>query len=180
MGSCVSHFNVSVIVWAKSQDSVHKTHFLKRKEVQGGSNQGPSAYQPSALPLGRTGSRKTRPILLDSYLRTWRRLKSDPGSGEGAGRGDRAHTGRLRPQAVTQTRHGPSYSVLTRTCGAVSSQTLGAGPTQGGSAHRLSLKRGTAHSTQFLPVHVAPSPVRPGGQGPHRKAPPTGWHSTPG
>ena len=52
----MSHFNVSLIVWAKSQDSVHKPQFLKRKESRSGSNQGPSAYQPSALPLGHTGS----------------------------------------------------------------------------------------------------------------------------
>ena len=32
VGSCVSHFNVSLTVWAKSQDSVHKPHFLSRKE----------------------------------------------------------------------------------------------------------------------------------------------------
>ena len=56
MDSCVSHFNVSLIVWAKSQDSVHKPPFLKRKESRSGSNQGPSAYQHSALPLGHTGS----------------------------------------------------------------------------------------------------------------------------
>ena len=55
--SCVSHYNVSLTVWAKSQDSVHKPQFLKRKESRSGSNQGPSAYQPSALPLGHTGSR---------------------------------------------------------------------------------------------------------------------------
>ena len=30
MGSCVSH--VSLIVWAKSKDSVHKPQFLKRRE----------------------------------------------------------------------------------------------------------------------------------------------------
>ena len=40
----------------KSQDSVHKPQFLKRKDSRSGSNQGPSAYQPSALPLGHTGS----------------------------------------------------------------------------------------------------------------------------
>ena len=28
----MSHFNVSLIVWAKSQDSVHKPQFLKRRE----------------------------------------------------------------------------------------------------------------------------------------------------
>ena len=31
-GSCVSHFNISLIVWAKPQDSVHKPQFLKRRE----------------------------------------------------------------------------------------------------------------------------------------------------
>ena len=40
-----------------SQDSVHKPHFLKRKECRSGSNRGPYAYQPSALPIGHTGSR---------------------------------------------------------------------------------------------------------------------------
>ena len=54
--SCVSHFNVSLIVWTKSKDSVHKPQFLKRKESRSGSNQGPSAYQPSALTLGHTGA----------------------------------------------------------------------------------------------------------------------------
>ena len=28
----MSHFNVSLIVWARSQDSVHKPQFLKRRE----------------------------------------------------------------------------------------------------------------------------------------------------
>ena len=46
-------------MWAKSQDSVHKSQFLKRKESRSGSNRGPSAYQPSALPLGHTGSQAT-------------------------------------------------------------------------------------------------------------------------
>ena len=32
VGSCVSHFNVSLIVWARSQDSVRKPQFLKRRE----------------------------------------------------------------------------------------------------------------------------------------------------
>ena len=52
---CVSHFNVSLIVWAKSQDSVHEPQLLKTKESRSGSNRGPSAYQPTALPLGHTG-----------------------------------------------------------------------------------------------------------------------------
>ena len=56
VGSCARPFNVSLIVWAKSQDSVPKPQFLNRKESQSRSNQGPSAYQPSALPLGHTSS----------------------------------------------------------------------------------------------------------------------------
>ena len=56
VGSCVSHFDVSLIVCAKSQDSVHKPQFSKRKEGRSGSNRSPSASQPSALPLGHTGS----------------------------------------------------------------------------------------------------------------------------
>ena len=32
VGRCVSHFNVSLIVWAKAQDGVHKPQFLKRRE----------------------------------------------------------------------------------------------------------------------------------------------------
>ena len=58
----MSHFNVPLIAWAKSQDSVHKPQFLKRKESRSGSNQGPSAYQPSALPLGHTGSLARRKL----------------------------------------------------------------------------------------------------------------------
>ena len=52
----MSYFKVSLIVSAKSQDSVHKPHFLKRKESRNGSHRGPSAYQPSASPLGHIGS----------------------------------------------------------------------------------------------------------------------------
>ena len=58
----MSHFDVSLIVWAESQDSVHKPQFLKRKESRSGSNRGPSAYQPSALPLGHTGSQSVDTI----------------------------------------------------------------------------------------------------------------------
>ena len=39
-------FHVSVIVRAKSQDSVHKSQILKKKESWSGPNQGLSAYQP--------------------------------------------------------------------------------------------------------------------------------------
>ena len=54
VGSCARHFNVSLIVPAKSQGGVHKLPFLQRKESWSVLNQGPSAYQPSALPLGHT------------------------------------------------------------------------------------------------------------------------------
>ena len=57
-GSCVRHVNVSLTVWATSQDSVRNPQFLKRKESRSGSNQGSSAYQPSALPLGHRGSQE--------------------------------------------------------------------------------------------------------------------------
>ena len=43
-------------VWVKSQDSVHKPQFLKRKENRSGSNRGP-LLTSLALPLGHTGSR---------------------------------------------------------------------------------------------------------------------------
>ena len=56
----MSHFNVSFIVRVKSQDSVHQPPFLKRKESRSGLNGGLSADQPSALPLGHTGSRAIR------------------------------------------------------------------------------------------------------------------------
>ena len=55
VGSCVSRFNVSLLVLAKSQDRVHKPPFLTGKESRSGSNRGCSPYQPSALPLGHTG-----------------------------------------------------------------------------------------------------------------------------
>ena len=58
----MSHFNVSLIVWAKSQDNVHKPQFLKRKESRNGSNRGPSAYQPRALPLDQSLQGKRRDL----------------------------------------------------------------------------------------------------------------------
>ena len=50
---------VLILYWlqeAKSQDGVHKPQLLKRKENRVWLEHGPSAYQPSALPLGQTGS----------------------------------------------------------------------------------------------------------------------------
>ena len=40
----------------QSHRTVSINTFLKRKESRSGSNRGPSVYQPSALPLGHTGS----------------------------------------------------------------------------------------------------------------------------
>ena len=66
VGSCVRHFNVPLTVWAQSQDSVLKPQLLEKKESRSGSNRGLSAYQPSALPLGHTGSRS--PEAIKEYL----------------------------------------------------------------------------------------------------------------
>ena len=33
-GSCVSHFNASLLVWAKTQEGVHKPQFLKGREMR--------------------------------------------------------------------------------------------------------------------------------------------------
>ena len=56
MCSSISHFNVSLIVRTKSQDSIHKPQLFERKRrAEAESNRGPSAYQPNALLLGQTG-----------------------------------------------------------------------------------------------------------------------------
>ena len=47
-----------------------KPQFLKRKESRSGSNRGPSAYLPSALPLGHTGSQKLQ-FVEHSFLVAW-------------------------------------------------------------------------------------------------------------
>ena len=56
----MSHFHGLLIVRTRSPDSVHKPQFLKREESRSGSSRGPSAYQPSALPLGHTGPHPAR------------------------------------------------------------------------------------------------------------------------
>ena len=59
MGSDESHFNVLVGSDGQSQDRVHKPRpFRRERRTEAVSNRGPSAYQPNALPLGQTGSRK--------------------------------------------------------------------------------------------------------------------------
>ena len=52
MGSDESHLNVSVGSDGQSHKTVSTNHNLFEEEV--GSNRGPSAYQPNALPLGQT------------------------------------------------------------------------------------------------------------------------------
>ena len=76
-GSCVRHFNVSLIVWTKSQDSVYKPPILKRKESWSGSNRGPFAYQLSALPLGHTGSHSPNDMFITVI--NWAKWRSVPG-----------------------------------------------------------------------------------------------------
>ena len=60
MDSDESHFNVSLIVRNKvTRQCPQATTFQEKGEPKPVSNRGPSAYQPTALPLGQTGSLKT-------------------------------------------------------------------------------------------------------------------------
>ena len=44
-----------------TETSVHKPQpFWRERRAEAGSNWGPSAYQPNALPLGQTGSQRER------------------------------------------------------------------------------------------------------------------------
>ena len=59
MGSDESHFNVSLIVRDKVTRRVSTNHKLsegRREPKRNRAELGPSAYQPSVLPLGETGS----------------------------------------------------------------------------------------------------------------------------
>ena len=58
VGSDESHFNVSVGSDGQSHRTVSTNHnlFEEKGEPKLVSNQGPSTYQPNALPLGQTGS----------------------------------------------------------------------------------------------------------------------------
>ena len=59
VGSDVSHFNVSLIVTRQCPQTTNFEVKGEPKQIRtkADSNRGPSAYQPTALPLGRTGSR---------------------------------------------------------------------------------------------------------------------------
>ena len=63
MGSDESHFNVSVESDGQSHKTVSTNHNLFERRAEAVSNQGPSAYQPNALPLGQTGS-QSQPVRL--------------------------------------------------------------------------------------------------------------------
>ena len=57
MGSDESYFNVSVGSDGQSVKTVSTNHsFGSERRAEADSNPGPSAYQPTALPLGQTGS----------------------------------------------------------------------------------------------------------------------------
>ena len=59
MGSDESHFNVSLIVRDKvTRPTPQTTTFEEKGEPKRESNRGPSAYQPTALPLDQTSSLK--------------------------------------------------------------------------------------------------------------------------
>ena len=61
LGSDESHFNVSVGNDRQSHKSVSTNHnFCRERRAGAVSNRGPTAYQPTALPLGQTGSRQAQ------------------------------------------------------------------------------------------------------------------------
>ena len=62
MGSDESHFNVSVGSDGQSHRTVSTNHkpFRRERRAEAVSNRGPSAYQPTALPLRQTGSQKKK------------------------------------------------------------------------------------------------------------------------
>ena len=68
VGSDESHFNVSLIVRDKiTRQCPQTTTFSRERRAEAVLNQGPSAYQPTALPLGQTSSlentAKLKPVL---------------------------------------------------------------------------------------------------------------------
>ena len=56
-----SHFNVSLIVRDKVTRQCPQTT-ISEERAAADLNQGPSAYQPNALPLGQTGSQQVRDV----------------------------------------------------------------------------------------------------------------------
>jgi len=52
------------------RDKVTNHNFRRERRAEAVSNRGPSAYQPTALPLGQTDSRALRKVLV--LIRLWR------------------------------------------------------------------------------------------------------------
>ena len=74
MGSDESYFNISLIVRDKVTRQCPQTTTFEERRAEAESNRGPSADQPIALPLGRTGSPRARSTPLPVWLRdvvTW-------------------------------------------------------------------------------------------------------------
>ena len=70
MGSDESHFNVSLIVRNKvTRLCPQTTTFEEKRRAEAVSNRGPSAYQPTALPLGQTGSHRECYLSLTVFIR---------------------------------------------------------------------------------------------------------------
>ena len=68
MGSDESHFNVSLIVRDKvTRQCPQTTTFEKKRRAEAVSNRGPSAYHPTTLPLGQTGSRVSQVLAYSFY-----------------------------------------------------------------------------------------------------------------
>ena len=73
MGSEESHFNVSIGSDGQSHKTVSTNHnFWRERGAEAVSNRGPSAYQPTALPLGQTGSHVSGSMF--EFLRALRSL----------------------------------------------------------------------------------------------------------
>ena len=64
VGSYESHFNVSYCEGQSHKTMSADHNFWRERRAEADSNRGPSAYQPSALPLGQTGSH----VILHKWL----------------------------------------------------------------------------------------------------------------
>ena len=61
MGRDESRFNISLIVRDKVTRLSTNHNFSRERRAEAVSNQGPSAYQPTTLPLSQTGSQVVLP-----------------------------------------------------------------------------------------------------------------------
>ena len=73
MGSDETQFSVLLIVRGTVTETVSTNHnFYRGRRTKGGWNRGPSAYQPSASPLGQTGSPVDSRSTVLYFLSVWR------------------------------------------------------------------------------------------------------------